>query len=148
VEEFEATRHALKVTGFGSKEQEAIFSLIAAILHLGNLKFKEDEKSGACKVNSTTTAAELLGIEPETLARIVTIRHIKTAREEYDVPNNAVQCAQARDALSKVLYFRMFDWIVKRVNSAIANEELSLPYSIGVLDVSTRRATSQVYKRV
>jgi myosin-1 len=135
VEEFEATRTALKATGFGSKEQDAIFSLIAAVLHLGNLKFKEDEKTGSCRISSTATAAEMLGIEPDQLKRLITVRHIKTAKEEYDVPNNAVQCVQARDAIAKSLYFRLFDWIVKRVNQAIANEDAQTEHSIGVLDI-------------
>lgn len=135
VEEFAATRHALKVTGFGSREQEALFSLIAAVLHLGNIRFKEDSK-GACKVSDTSVAADLLGIDSDLLPRIISIRHIKTGREEYDVPNNAMQCEQARDALAKVLYARAFDWVVRRVNAALAPEDESqLAYSIGVLDV-------------
>lgn len=45
-EEFEITRKAMNTTGFGNKEQSAIFELIAAVLHLGNIKFKEiDEKN-------------------------------------------------------------------------------------------------------
>lgn len=136
VADFEETRKALKATGFGSKEQDAMFSLISAVLHLGNLKFKEDEKTGSCKISSTTTAAEMLGIEPDVLKRIITVRHIKTAKENYDVPNNAVQCTQARDAIAKSLYFRLFDWVVKRVNGAIANDDhVTTEHSIGVLDI-------------
>jgi myosin heavy subunit len=130
----------MSVTGFGNREQAAIFELVAAVLHLGNVRFKEiDERSGACKVGGATAlAAELLGVDEEVLKRVLSVRHIKTAREELDVPNNSKQCAETRDALAKALYARMFDWVVLRLNKALAPSEEALegkelPYSIGVV---------------
>jgi myosin heavy subunit len=37
-------RAAMKTIGIGGKEQEAVFTMIAAILHLGNVKFAEDAR--------------------------------------------------------------------------------------------------------
>ena len=34
----------MKTIGIGGKEQEAVFTMIAAILHLGNVKFAEDAR--------------------------------------------------------------------------------------------------------
>jgi myosin-1 len=81
-------------------------------------------------------AAELLGVDPEELSLVLRERLIKTGSkaEAMSVPNNVQQCQQVRDALAKALYARQFDWIVKRVNSAIAIEE-ETAYSIGVLDI-------------
>ncbi|WZZ13818.1 hypothetical protein YC2023_106907 [Brassica napus] len=65
-EEYHATRRAMDVVGISTEEQDAIFSVVAAILHLGNVEFAKgaetdssvpkDEKS----LFHLKTAAELL----------------------------------------------------------------------------------------
>jgi myosin-1 len=52
---------------------------------------------------------------------------------------NVEQAKGTRDALSKALYTRMFDWIVQAVNSAMANLAKNLQdghiLCLGVLDI-------------
>eukprot|EP00618_Florenciella_parvula_P031198 CAMPEP_0119529378 /NCGR_PEP_ID=MMETSP1344-20130328/43398_1 /TAXON_ID=236787 /ORGANISM="Florenciella parvula, Strain CCMP2471" /LENGTH=54 /DNA_ID=CAMNT_0007568997 /DNA_START=58 /DNA_END=219 /DNA_ORIENTATION=- len=39
--------------------------------------------------------------------------------ETYEVPLNPTQAAAARDAVSKTIYSRLFDYLVLRVNNAL-----------------------------
>lgn len=111
------------------------------------------KKTGACKIGGVglVHSCELLGVEVDVLSKVLSSRHIKTAKESYDVPNNLLQCNQTRNALAKAIYARTFDYVVKRINVAIAppesdssgggggggvgEEDTLLPYSIGVLDI-------------
>lgn len=52
----------------------------------------------------------------------------------YESPLNPTQAVAGRDALCKALYEKLFEWIVQRVNSAMAEREESSQV-IGVLDI-------------
>ena len=43
VEEWGRTKHAMAVMGITQQEQESIWSVVAAILHLGNVGFRESD---------------------------------------------------------------------------------------------------------
>lgn len=66
--EYLATRRAMDVVGINSDEQDAIFRIVAAVLHLGNIEFVKavDEGTDSSKPKDERsyfhlkTAAELL----------------------------------------------------------------------------------------
>ncbi|KAL0390935.1 UNVERIFIED_CONTAM: Myosin-11 [Sesamum calycinum] len=68
-----ATRKAMDVVGISQSEQEAIFRTVAAILHLGNIKFAKAEDSDSSVLDNDEskfhlqTAAELLMCDPNAL---------------------------------------------------------------------------------
>jgi myosin heavy subunit len=54
----------MTVVGISSTEQDQIFLLISAILHLGNVKFQDGEQNDSCKIinkEELETTASLLG---------------------------------------------------------------------------------------
>lgn len=87
--------------------------------------------------------AYLLGVQEDTLESKLLSRVISTGSgkrgSSYNVPLNVEQARGTRDALSKALYTRMFDWIVQAVNSAMATLAANLRESqilcLGVLDI-------------
>ncbi|KAK1309929.1 hypothetical protein QJS10_CPA08g00136 [Acorus calamus] len=64
--EYLETRHAMDVVGINLEEQDAIFRVVAAILHLGNIDFVKGKEVDSSKLKDETaiyhlkTAAELL----------------------------------------------------------------------------------------
>lgn len=46
-----------------------------------------------------------------------------------------MQAEQTRDSLARALYDRLFDWIVKKVNTTLFVDKMDQMLSIGLLDI-------------
>ncbi|KAL8258997.1 hypothetical protein R6Q59_026950 [Mikania micrantha] len=138
--EYIATRKAMDVVGISSEEQDAIFRVVAAILHLGNIEFakgKEIDSSTPKDEKSwfhLKTAAELFMCDVKALEDSLCKRVIVTRDETITKWLDPESAAVSRDALAKVVYSRLFDWLVDRINSSIGQDSDS-KYIIGVLDI-------------
>jgi len=139
--EFEDTLKAMKVIGMSQAEQDEVFRMLAAILWLGNCTFIEDEQGNAAVHDQSVVdfVAYLLEVESQHVNKVLTTRIIETSRggrrgSAYDVPLNPAQAIAVRDALSKGIYYNMFDWIVQRVNQSLRARG-TVAYSIGILDI-------------
>ncbi|KAK8532473.1 hypothetical protein V6N13_131799 [Hibiscus sabdariffa] len=138
--EYAATRRAMDVVGISSEEQDAIFRVVAAILHLGNIEFakgKEMDSSVPKDEKSwfhLRTAAELLMCDEKLLEDSLCKRIIVTRDESITKCLDPESAALSRDALAKIVYSRLFDWIVDKINSSIGQDPDS-KFLIGVLDI-------------
>ena len=144
------TKDCMKKLLFTENEINYVFSILMGILYLGNISFIEVTENNIVmakidpeKMEDFENAAFFLGIEKETLEEILTIRKLqdqltKQVIKKYLKEEKAYNC---RDAISKALYARMFDYIVGKVNKAIANKDESVKYDknkirkIGLLDI-------------
>ncbi|KAK8285551.1 hypothetical protein V6Z12_D08G232000 [Gossypium hirsutum] len=138
--EYTATRRAMDVVGISPEEQDAIFCVVAAILHLGNIEFakgKEIDSSVPKDEKSwfhLRTAAELLMCDEKLLEDSLCKRIIVTRDETITKWLDPESAALSRDALAKIVYSRLFDWIVDKINSSIGQDPDS-KFLIGVLDI-------------
>nr|XP_010321807.1 myosin-6-like isoform X1 [Solanum lycopersicum] len=138
--EYLATRRAMDVVGISLEEQDAIFRVVAAILHLGNVEFSKGKEmdSSAPKDEKSwfhlRTAADLFMCDMKALEDSLCKRVIVTRGETITKWLDPEAAAISRDALAKVVYSRLFDWLVDKINNSIGQDPNSKSL-IGVLDI-------------
>ncbi|XP_056848469.1 myosin-9 [Raphanus sativus] len=135
-----ATRRAMDIVGISEKEQEAIFRVVAAILHIGNIEFTKGKEvdSSVPKDDKAKfhlkTAAELLMCDLKALEDALCKRVMVTPEEVIKRSLDPESALTSRDGLAKTVYSRLFDWLVDKINNSIGQDANS-KCLIGVLDI-------------
>ncbi|XDV17395.1 hypothetical protein PO909_023257 [Leuciscus waleckii] len=133
----------MEMVGFLPVTRKQIFSLLSAILHLGNIRYKKkiyrDDSIDICNPEVLPVVSELLEVKEEMLFEALTTRKTVTVGEKLIVPYKLAEAETVRDSMAKSLYNALFDWIVFRINHALLNqrdlEESAKILAIGVLDI-------------
>ncbi|XP_069582617.1 unconventional myosin-VI isoform X6 [Ranitomeya imitator] len=136
---------AMKKIGLDDTEKLDLFRVVAGVLHLGNIDFEEaGSTSGGCTLKnksskSLESCSALLGLDQDDLRVSLTTRVMLTTAggakgTVIKVPLKVEQANNARDALAKAVYGKLFDHVVNRVNQCFPFESSS--YFIGVLDIA------------
>ncbi|XP_029932697.1 unconventional myosin-Ie isoform X2 [Myripristis murdjan] len=136
--EFQETLHAMDVIGISGEDRTLVLQIVAGVLHLGNINFKEAGNYAAVESEEFLAfPAFLLGIDQKRLKEKLTSREMASkwgsALESIDVTLNVEQACYTRDALSKALHARVFDYLVESINKAMVKDHQEL--NIGVLDI-------------
>ncbi|EFN75980.1 Myosin heavy chain 95F [Harpegnathos saltator] len=146
VEGFNAFDQAFTRLGLTDAERMDLYTMVASVLHLGNITFEdnpEDTKGGsritASSEKAVMASARLLGVDPEELCQALVSKVMQTSRGGIKgtvimVPLKVYEASSARDALAKAIYSKLFDHIVGRINKSIPFKASS--YYIGVLDIA------------
>ncbi|KFM11331.1 Unconventional myosin-Vb, partial [Aptenodytes forsteri] len=135
--DLDSTRHAFSLLGVPEANQLELFSILAAILHLGNIVVRgRDRRSVPLQPADEALGlfCTLLGVEASQVMRWLCHRKLVTAGETYLKPLSRQQALNSQDALAKHMYGQVFRWIVSRVNRALRSLE-GHHTSIGILDI-------------
>jgi len=138
-DELNATRQALETIGLAPEIQAQIFSILAGLLHIGNITITATRTDSILSSDdrSLVKVAELLGIDAASFAKWTTKKQITTRSEKIVSSLNQKQALVVRDSVAKFVYSSLFDWLVSVMNSSLATEEVSRAAKtfIGVLDI-------------
>ncbi|THU72589.1 hypothetical protein C4D60_Mb04t13790 [Musa balbisiana] len=135
-----ATRRAMDIVGISAQEQDAIFRVVAGILHLGNIDFTKGQEIDSSVLKDDKSkfhlkmTAELLMCDSEALEDALCKRVMITPEEVIKRPLDPHAATISRDGLAKTIYSRLFDWIVDKINVSIGQDPTSKSL-IGVLDI-------------
>ncbi|XP_045214005.2 myosin heavy chain, striated muscle-like isoform X1 [Mercenaria mercenaria] len=138
VEEMKATDDAYDVLGFSQDEKNSLYKITAAIVHFGEMKFKQAPREEQAECDGTVEAekvALLMGINCGDLIKGLLKPKIKVGTEFVTQGRNKEQVVNSVGAIAKSTYARMFDWLVKRVNQTLDTKQ-KRNYYIGVLDIA------------
>ncbi|XP_053784644.1 unconventional myosin-IXa isoform X8 [Desmodus rotundus] len=141
--DFERLQLAMEMVGFLPKTRRQIFSLLSAILHLGNICYKKktyrDDSIDICNPEVLPVVSELLEVREEMLFEALVTRKTVAVGEKLILPYKLAEAVTVRNSMAKSLYSALFDWIVFRINHALLNskdlEQNTKTLSIGVLDI-------------
>ncbi|XP_073706088.1 unconventional myosin-Va [Garra rufa] len=135
--EMSTTRNAFSLLGVNESYQMGLFQILASILHLGNVEVKDrDSDSSIIPPNNghLSVFCELMGVTYQDMSHWLCHKKLKTATETYIKPIPKLQAINARDALAKHIYAKLFNWIVDHVNKALHSSVKQHSF-IGVLDI-------------
>jgi myosin heavy subunit len=139
--------NAMDVLNMSADEKEQTFRLVSAVLQMGNTEFERDPKGSEetdsrCKnPEQMKLAADLFRIDSELLNKCICFRKIaRPGSKSVTYARNSIQKAKdARDGMSKALYGKLFDWLIRKINVALmkgigagGSDKLA---TIGVLDI-------------
>ncbi|CDJ60490.1 myosin G, putative [Eimeria maxima] len=116
-EGLEELKHALLTLGFRAKQQNDLFSIVAALLHLGCICFVPD--SG--------------------LLELFVTRPLKTGSEVIKAVLAPEKAAAARDGFAQLVYSCLFSWLIARVNESLQPPPQPCALEtrmVGILDIA------------
>ena len=141
---------AMDVLNMTKEEKDQCYRIVGGILHLGNVNFEKDPKGTEetdSKIKNEDVlklVAELFCVDYAVFAKSLCYRKITRpgSKSITYARYSIAKATDARDATSKALYGKMFDWLILMINKALAGiggvavdpskEKIS---TIGVLDI-------------
>lgn len=136
-------------TSFTHLEIKAIFRILSAILHIGNISFDAEKLTDTfpCTLKSgdISSIAQMLSVPENALQKALVFKTREIQGQTIESPHPVSECIAVRDSLSKFLYEKLFNWLVKRLNLVIfPPEEVSNLRKVRKSILSIRDSLTQV----
>jgi myosin heavy subunit len=137
-EEYDLTVASMKAVDISDAEVNSVMNVVAAIINIGNLKFTASDPAqlDGSTSGSLANACALLGVPVAQMqqALVTRVRELPGG-EKVTTNNSQAESVSLRDAVSKSVYSKLFDWIVVRINKTLDVDPASNPQFIGILDI-------------
>ncbi|XP_062187269.1 myosin-1-like isoform X2 [Phragmites australis] len=129
---------ALDTIKISKEDQMKLFSMLAAVLWMGNVSFfviDNENHVQAVSNEGLATAAKLLGCSANQLVTAMSTRKIRAGNDSIVKKLTLTQAIDTRDALAKSIYSHLFDWIVEQINHSLGMGRQCSRRSISILDI-------------
>uniref|UniRef100_A0A4W6FNY2 Myosin, heavy chain b n=1 Tax=Lates calcarifer TaxID=8187 RepID=A0A4W6FNY2_LATCA len=133
-----ALKTAIDILGFSADEKIAIYKLTGAVMHHGNMKFKQKQREEQAEPDGTEEAdkiAYLMGLNSADMLKALCYPRVKVGNEFVTKGQTVPQVNNAVSALCKSVYEKMFLWMVVRINEMLDTKQ-PRSFFIGVLDIA------------
>lgn len=138
--EFYRLNKSMDILDFSRDEKISIFKILAAILYLGNLEFvEENDQAFIANEEEAEKICRLLKIPLKKFLKVLLTPTTIAGKELVINSRTKEQVVNIVEALARLLYERMFDMIIDKINVALGNEKYynkSDSNFIGVLDIA------------
>ncbi|XP_062341362.1 unconventional myosin-XIX [Osmerus eperlanus] len=139
---FQETVEAMVHFGIDAERRGQIFTILAGLLHLGNVNFCSSlDESQPCDLEEQSKGflqktAALLCVPEEELQACLRVRALRAGKQSALLkPCSLSECSVRRDCLAKVIYAQLFEWLVTFINNSICADKSTWCNFIGLLDV-------------
>eukprot|EP00064_Thunnus_orientalis_P002571 superscaffoldBa00000193_g2578 len=129
---------AIDILGFNLEEKANIYKLTGAVMHHGNMKFKQKQREEQAEPDGTEEAdkiAYLMGLNSADLLKALCYPRVKVGNEFVTKGQTVPQVHNSVMALCKSVYEKMFLWMVVRINEMLDTKQ-PRQFFIGVLDIA------------
>lgn len=138
-QEFEKLCMALTVLNVEEEIQEGVYSLVSAVLVLGNMNFTSEDGGESVSLDASDNKnagkiSKLLGVDLDGIKQCLTNRTIVIKGEGTVIPLKKHEADLNKNAMAKALYSRTFTWLVDQINQT-TNPGSATTKFIGVLDI-------------
>uniref|UniRef100_W5N211 Myosin, heavy chain b n=1 Tax=Lepisosteus oculatus TaxID=7918 RepID=W5N211_LEPOC len=133
-EELVATDTAIDILGFTAEEKVGIYKLTGAVMHHGNMKFKQKQREEQAEPDGTEVADKvgyLTGLNSADLLKALCYPRVKVGNEFVTKGQTVQQVNNSVGALAKSIYEKMFLWMVVRINQMLDTKQ-ARQFFIGV----------------
>ncbi|XP_024900772.1 unconventional myosin-XVI isoform X5 [Pteropus alecto] len=135
-ERFTVLKQALKVVGFSTLEVENLFVILAAIVHIGDIRFTALTEADSAFVSDLQLLEQVAGMLQVSIDELVSAltTDIQYFKGDMITRRHTIVMAEFyRDLLAKSLYSRLFSFLVNTVNCCLHSQDE--PHSTQTLDI-------------
>ncbi|KAL2541297.1 Myosin-1 [Abeliophyllum distichum] len=137
-EQFHVVMEAMDIVHVSKEDQESVFTMLAAVLWLGNVSFTVVDSENHVEPvvdEGLINVATLIGCKVEELKLALSTRNMSIRNENIVQKLTQSQAIDTRDALAKSIYSCLFDWLVEQINKSLAVGKRRTGRSISILDI-------------
>jgi len=138
-EELQFTDAAFEIIGFSETEKWSCYKLTAAVMTMGELKFKQKGREEQCepdKPELSSKVGELCGVDPQAMMNAFVKPRIKVGTEWVTKGQNIEQAMNAVGGIARAIYHRNFLWLIEKCNETLIDPSMKKVNFCAVLDIA------------